>query len=72
MGLYSYAASLQGRKKSDEAASEQRQKTARSYYETEQWAELWKFKKTCKKSLTSLGFTDVEAKRIEGFKPDWI
>jgi hypothetical protein len=72
MGLYAYAAQLGGRKKSDEAASEQRRRTARAYYEAENWVELWKFKKTCKKSLSSLGFDDTEAKRIEDNKPDWI
>lgn len=71
-GLYAKAAALASNRKSDEPASEQRQATARAHYEAKQWVDLWKFKKTCKKSLKALGFTDAEAERINFYKPDWI
>lgn len=72
MGLYAKAAALGSSRKSDEPASQQRQDTARAFYDAKNWAELWKFKKTCKKSLKALGFNAAESERINFYKPDWI
>lgn len=65
--------------KTEEMASEQRQKTARERFEKawstrhkDDWAALWMFKKTCKKSWEALGFTRKEIDSIKFYKPDWI
>lgn len=70
MGLYSLQAKI-GRKP-DEPASEARQTQARAFYEAKSWVDLWKFKKTCKKSWEALGFTAAEIEKIKFYKPDWI
>lgn len=59
-------------KKDVEMASDQRQTTARDYFDNRRWRDLWTFKKTCKKSWEALGFTTREVERIKINKPDWI
>ena len=53
-------------------ASDARQKTARAHFESREWSDLWRFKKTCKKSWEALGFNTREIDRIKLNKPDWI
>jgi hypothetical protein len=68
----------------EELASQARRDTARSHYDRatnpenlpitrrEAWADLWRFKKTCKKSWEALGFSTREIDRTKTNKPDWI
>jgi hypothetical protein len=70
----------------EELASQARRDKARSYFDRatssdpailpitkrEAWADLWRFKKTCKKSWEALGFTSREIERAKTNKPDWI
>jgi hypothetical protein len=63
---------IASKKKSDDPASEARQKTAREHFERRDWGALWQFKKTCKKGWPNLGFTKREIETITFYKPDWI
>jgi hypothetical protein len=54
------------------AASRFRQEKARSLFESKKWDELWRFKKTCKKSWEALSFNAREIESIQLYKPDWI
>lgn len=58
--------------KTVDPASEQRQETARKYFDERRWRDLWMFKKTCKKSWEALGLTSHEIERVKINKPDWI
>jgi len=36
------------------------------------WGSLWRHQKECKKSWSTLGFSDKEIERIKTNKPDWV
>lgn len=71
-------------KSDDELASAARRAKAREHFSRatdpnllpisrkEAWADLWRFKKTCKKSWEALGFNSREIDRAKLNKPDWI
>jgi hypothetical protein len=52
--------------------SESRQKQAQALFDERRWSALWQFKKECKKSWESLGFSQRNIERIHLNKPDWI